>query len=69
VGLLVDPLVQGFNGILCRLLLRYQLGRCALPAVFFHPDTPPSNFLSVLTFLPILMEEIDRSFDLLLSDV
>src|SRR5258706_1068013 len=68
VGLLADPLMPGFNGILCRLLLRYQLGRCALPPVFFHPNTPPAAFLAIPTLLPILMEEIERSLDLLLAD-
>jgi hypothetical protein len=33
--LLADPLVPSFNGILARLLLRYHLGRCGLPAVVF----------------------------------
>jgi hypothetical protein len=35
--LLADPLVPSFNGILARLLLRYHLGRCKLPAVIFDP--------------------------------
>lgn len=34
-GLLADPLVPSFNGILARLLLRYHLGRCELPHVVF----------------------------------
>jgi hypothetical protein len=38
VALLADPLVPSFNGILARLLLRYHLGRCNLPAVVFDPD-------------------------------
>lgn len=38
VRLLADPLVPSFNGILARLLLRYHLGRCKLPAVVFDPD-------------------------------
>jgi hypothetical protein len=37
VALLADPLVPSFNGILSRLLLRYHLGRCNLPAVIFDP--------------------------------
>jgi hypothetical protein len=37
VGLLADPLVPSFNGILARLLLRYHLGRCGLPPVVFDP--------------------------------
>ena len=39
VALLADPLVPGFNGILARLLLRYHLGRCHLPAIVFDPST------------------------------
>lgn len=37
--LLQDPLVPSFNGILARLLLRYHLGRCALPSVLFDEQT------------------------------
>jgi hypothetical protein len=37
VTLLADPLVPSFNGILSRLLLRYHMGRCNLPAVVFDP--------------------------------
>ena len=37
VALLADPLVPSFNGILTRLLLRYHLGRCNLPAIIFDP--------------------------------
>jgi len=37
VRLLADPLVPSFNGILARLLLRYHLGRCGLPAIVFDP--------------------------------
>jgi hypothetical protein len=38
VRLLGDALVPSFNGILARLLLRYHLGRCGLPAVVFDPQ-------------------------------
>ena len=37
-GLLQDPLLPGFNGILARLLLRYHLGRCALPQIMLGAD-------------------------------
>jgi hypothetical protein len=37
VTLLADPLIPSFNGILARLLLRYHLGRCSLPAIVFDP--------------------------------
>jgi len=37
-GLIAEPLVPAFNGILARLLLRYHLGRCGLPAIIFDPE-------------------------------
>lgn len=38
-NLLADPLVPAFNGILARLMLRYHLGRCKLPAIVLDPET------------------------------
>jgi len=35
--LIADPLVPSFNGILSRLLLRYHMGRCGLPAIVLDP--------------------------------
>lgn len=36
--MLRDPLVPSFNGILARLILRYHLGRCALPRITLGTD-------------------------------
>jgi hypothetical protein len=66
---LADPLVPGFNGILARLLLRYHLGRCGLPPVVFHPDTDGSVLTDENTLLGRLLELIDESYDLLLSEL
>ena len=65
VRLLTDPLVPSFNGILARLLLRYHLGRCHLPPVLFHPDTPAAALAVPKLLLPLLMEQLDHSFELL----
>lgn len=61
--LLVDPLVPSFNGILSRLLLRYHLGRCGLPPIIFHPDTPITALTQEKILLPLLMELVDDSYD------
>ena len=57
--LLADPLVPGFNGILARLLLRYHLGRCKLPAVVFDPmlDDRPWTAEALAGRLVQLLEE------------
>jgi len=65
---LVDPLVPGFNGILARLLLRYHLGRCGLPPVVFHPESDGPLLADENTLLGRLLELIDESYDLLLSE-
>jgi hypothetical protein len=62
---LADPLVPSFNGILARLLLRYHLGRCNLPPVLFHPETPAAALTDPKLLLPLLMEQLDHSFNLL----
>jgi hypothetical protein len=56
--MLADPLVPSFNGILARLLLRYHLGRCGLPAVVFDPqvDTRPGDAEGMLRRLVELLE-------------
>lgn len=41
--MLQDPLVPSFNGILARLLLRYHLGRCGLPAVSLQEELDRSE--------------------------
>jgi hypothetical protein len=64
-AVLADPLVPSFNGILARLLLRYHLGRCNLPPVLFHPDTPRAALATPKLLLPLLMEQLDHSFDVL----
>jgi hypothetical protein len=38
--LISDPLFPAFNGILARLILRYHLGRCALPPGIDGPSIP-----------------------------
>jgi hypothetical protein len=63
VTLLADPFVPGFNGILARLLLRYHMGRCGLPAVVFDPDTDPPRLTSVAKLEPRLLELITMSYD------
>lgn len=65
--LLADPFVPSFNGILARLLLTYHLGRCALPAVVFHPESPPTLLQSESHLLPYLLGLIDESYLLLLA--
>lgn len=60
--LLADPLVPSFNGILARLLLRYHLGRCKLPAIVWDPavDARPRD---AQTMLRRLVELLDESYD------
>ena len=66
-GLLVDPLVPSFNGILSRLLLRHHLGRCGLPPIFFHPDTPTTALTHEKILLPLLMELVENSYEVMLQ--
>jgi hypothetical protein len=66
-GLLMDPIVPSFNGILSRLILRYHLGRCGLPPIFFHPDTPVTALTSERMLLPLIMELIDNSYEVMLT--
>jgi len=67
VALLADPLVPSFNGILARLLLRYHLGRCALPPVVFDPATPAQRLADEPALLPQLLVAIDASYDAILA--
>jgi hypothetical protein len=66
VKLLADPIVPSFNGILARLLLRYHLGRCGLPAVIFDAtiDARPWN---VDGMVRRLVEMLEASYDELLD--
>jgi hypothetical protein len=66
VRLLADPLVPSFNGILARLLLRYHLGRCKLPAVLFDPalDARTANTDATVRRL---VELLEQSYDELLT--
>ena len=48
------------------MLLRYHLGRCGLPPLVFHPDTPPTALLDERMLLPLLMELIEESYEVLL---
>jgi hypothetical protein len=66
VRLMTDPLVPSFNGILARLLFRYHLGRCKLPAVVFDATLdarPPALDGAVGR----LMQLLDESYDELLA--
>jgi hypothetical protein len=64
--LLGDPLVPSFNGILARLLLRYHLGRCRLPAVVFD-QVVDARARAADAMLRRLGELIERSYDELLG--
>jgi len=66
-NLLADPLVPGFNGILARLLLRYHLGRCRLPAVMFDPSLDRRLSLETPAMTRRLVELLDQSYDALLG--
>jgi hypothetical protein len=66
---IADPLVPGFNGILARLLLRYHLGRCGLPPVVFHAESDGPLLTDEATLLARLLELIDESYDLLLTEL
>jgi hypothetical protein len=59
--LLSDKLFPAFNGILARLMLRYHLGRCRLPAVILAP-TDASAIHDPAKFLRRLLERLDESF-------
>jgi hypothetical protein len=60
--MLADPIFPGFNGIMARLLLRFHLGRCKLPAILFRADdaaiAPDCNKL-----LPRMVQLIDQAYD------
>ena len=63
VRLLTDPFVPGFNGILARLLLRYHLGRCALPPVLFDPEADGPRLTDPSLLIPRLLELILESYE------
>jgi hypothetical protein len=67
VQLLNDPLVPSFNGILSRLLLRYNLGRIGLPPVVFDPQADAPKLLDETMLLARILELIHESYDLLLE--
>ncbi len=67
VQLLVDPVVPGFNGILARLLLRCHLGRGGFPPVVFDPLSDASVLKSESRLLPMILEMLSASYDLLLA--
>jgi len=64
--LLADPLVPAFNGILARLLLRYHMGQCKLPAIVFHPDTD-ARLSGGDGMVRRLVELLEDSYDQLLG--
>jgi hypothetical protein len=63
--LIADPLVPAFNGILARLLLRYHLGRCGLPAIIFDPEVD-GTARHVEEMELRMVQLLDGSFDALL---
>src|SRR5204863_6467526 len=68
--LLADPLVPGFNGILTRLLLRYHLGRCGLPAVVFDPEIDAAAATTTNgedRWVGRLIEMLEQTYDELLA--
>jgi hypothetical protein len=65
--LLADPLFPSFNGILSRLLLRYHLGRCALPFALLDGGATHAGHPHEVRLTLQLLNGIDRSFDLLLA--
>jgi hypothetical protein len=67
VKLLADPLVPAFNGILARLLLRYHLGRCKLPAVVFDAEADRRVSGGGEGMVRRLVELLERSYDQLLG--
>jgi hypothetical protein len=66
--LMSDPLVPSFNGILTRLLLCYNLGRCGLPSVLFDATLDQQLLANEAKLLPRLMELIDASYSMLLVE-
>jgi hypothetical protein len=59
---LSDPIFPGFNGIMARLLLRFHLGRCKLPAVLFKPDDA-TLLQDWNKLLPRMVQLIDQAYD------
>jgi hypothetical protein len=66
--LMADPLVPSFNGIMTRLLLCYNLGRCGLPPVLLDPTLDQQLLANEAHLLPRLMELIDASYSLMMSE-
>lgn len=66
--LMADPLVPSFNGIMTRLLLCYHLGRCGLPPVLFDPSVDIQLLANEAMLLPRLMDLIDASYSLMLTE-
>jgi hypothetical protein len=66
--MMIDPLVPSFNGIMTRLLLCYNLGRCGLPSVLFDPTLDQQLLANEAKLLPRLMELIDASYSMMLVE-
>jgi hypothetical protein len=65
--LLADPILPSFNGILARLLLRYQLARCGLPPVLFDPAADGAILTDEDKLLGRLVALIDATYDVMLG--
>jgi hypothetical protein len=65
--ILADPIVPSFNGILARLLLGCQLGRCGLPPVLFDPASDRALPADPAALLRRLLELVQKSYDCLLG--
>jgi hypothetical protein len=66
-GLLIDPFVPSFNGILARLMLQYHLGRCGLPPIVFDPQTDADLANDEPRLLARILERIDASYAAMLQ--
>lgn len=62
-----DELVPSFNGILARLMLRYQLGRCSLPPVLPDPAIDRFETMSDTVAAERMLQLISQSYDALLA--
>jgi hypothetical protein len=62
-----DELVPSFNGILARLMLRYHLGRCGLPAILPEPERDLFKEMPEMAATERMLELINQSYERLLA--